>query len=80
MEIILYHKSSFIVGRSGTGKTTVLTMKLFQNEQCYQLAVQGCLSSQNSMVEQSSSANKGRNPHQLFVTGIRMGIMIKYYS
>ncbi|BFG15998.1 hypothetical protein CerSpe_022720 [Prunus speciosa] len=68
MEIILYRKSSFIVGRSGTGKTTVLTMKLFQNEQCYQLAMQGCLSSQNSMVEQSSSATKGRNLHQLFVT------------
>ncbi|XP_016652647.1 PREDICTED: uncharacterized protein LOC103343754 [Prunus mume] len=68
MEIILYRKSSFIVGRSGTGKTTVLTMKLFQNEQCYQLAVQGCLSSQNRMVEQSSSATKGRNLHQLFVT------------
>ncbi|BFG15995.1 hypothetical protein CerSpe_022680 [Prunus speciosa] len=68
MEIILYRKSSFIVGRSGTGKTTVLTMKLFQNEQRYQLAVQGCLSSQNSMVEQSTSATKGRTLHQLFVT------------
>ncbi|XP_008222326.1 PREDICTED: uncharacterized protein LOC103322211 [Prunus mume] len=67
MEIILYRKSSFIVGRSGTGKTTVLTMKLFQNEQRYQLAVQGCVSCQNSMVEQSTSATKG-TLHQLFVT------------
>ncbi|CAN6700208.1 unnamed protein product [Malus baccata var. baccata] len=68
MEIILYHKSTFIVGRSGTGKTTVLTMKLFQNEQCYHLAEQGCVSSPNSMVEPSSSAIRGRTLHQLFVT------------
>ncbi|CAB4265332.1 unnamed protein product [Prunus armeniaca] len=68
MEIILYHRSTFIVGRSGTGKTTVLTMKLFQNEQCHQLAVHGCLGSPNSMVEQSSSATRGRNLHQIFVT------------
>ncbi|CAB4263926.1 unnamed protein product [Prunus armeniaca] len=67
MEIVLYRKSSFIVGRSGTGKTTVLTMKLFQNEQRYQLAVQGCVSCQNSMVEQSTSATKG-TLHQFFVT------------
>ena len=33
MDIILFGKSSLIIGRSGTGKTTVLTMKLFQNEQ-----------------------------------------------
>ncbi|KAL6295349.1 hypothetical protein ACE6H2_003491 [Prunus campanulata] len=67
MEIILYHRSTFIVGRSGTGKTTVLTMKLFQNEQCHQLAVQGCFSSQNR-IEQSSSATNGITLHQLFVT------------
>ncbi|ONI28251.1 hypothetical protein PRUPE_1G134300, partial [Prunus persica] len=68
MEIMLYHRSSFIVGRSGTGKTTILTMKLFQNEQCHQLAVQGCHSSQNS-INQSSSATMGRTPlRQLFVT------------
>ncbi|KAB2612295.1 hypothetical protein D8674_034611 [Pyrus ussuriensis x Pyrus communis] len=68
MEIILYHKSTFIVGRSGTGKTTVLTMKLFQNEQCHHLAEKGCGSSSNSMVEPSSSATQGRTLHQLFVT------------
>ncbi|XP_076952702.1 uncharacterized protein LOC143626518 [Bidens hawaiensis] len=33
MDIILRSKSSFIIGRSGTGKTTALTMKLVQNEQ-----------------------------------------------
>ncbi|PWA86118.1 uvrD-like Helicase, ATP-binding domain, P-loop containing nucleoside triphosphate hydrolase [Artemisia annua] len=33
MDVILFKKSSFIIGRSGTGKTTILTMKLVQNEQ-----------------------------------------------
>ncbi|XP_026436778.1 uncharacterized protein LOC113334791 [Papaver somniferum] len=32
-DIILFPRSSLILGRSGTGKTTVLTMKLFQKEQ-----------------------------------------------
>ncbi|WOH13225.1 hypothetical protein DCAR_0832734 [Daucus carota subsp. sativus] len=41
MEIILYEKSSFILGRSGTGKTTVLTMKLYQREQCHYIASHG---------------------------------------
>ncbi|XP_068331789.1 uncharacterized protein [Pyrus communis] len=68
MEIILYQRSTFILGRSGTGKTTVLTMKLFQKEQCFQLAEQGCLGSQNSNVGQSSSATQERTLHQLFVT------------
>ncbi|XP_048428983.1 uncharacterized protein LOC125472003 [Pyrus x bretschneideri] len=68
LEIILYQRSTFILGRSGTGKTTVLTMKLFQKEQYFQLAEQGCLSSQNSNVGQSSSATQERTLHQLFVT------------
>ncbi|GKD48444.1 hypothetical protein Tco_1277420, partial [Tanacetum coccineum] len=33
MDVILLSKSSFIIGRSVTEKTTILTMKLFQNEQ-----------------------------------------------
>ncbi|KAM1067711.1 hypothetical protein ACFX2J_022665 [Malus domestica] len=68
MDIILYRKSTFIVGRSGTGKTTVLTMKLFQNERCHHLAHKGCVRSSNSMVEPSSSATQERTLHQLFVT------------
>nr|GEX50632.1 UvrD-like helicase, ATP-binding domain, P-loop containing nucleoside triphosphate hydrolase [Tanacetum cinerariifolium] len=32
-DALLLSKSSFIIWRSGTGKTTILTMKLFQNEQ-----------------------------------------------
>ncbi|OMO72637.1 hypothetical protein COLO4_27520 [Corchorus olitorius] len=41
LEIISFQRSSFILGRSGTGKTTVLTMKLFKNEQLHHLATEG---------------------------------------
>ncbi|KAF4361253.1 hypothetical protein F8388_001142 [Cannabis sativa] len=34
MEAVLINESSFILGRSGTGKTTVLTTKLFQERNC----------------------------------------------
>ncbi|KAK6281230.1 hypothetical protein POUND7_015055 [Theobroma cacao] len=40
-DIILFQRSSFILGRSGTGKTTVLTMKLFKKEQVQHLATKG---------------------------------------
>ncbi|XP_019231239.1 PREDICTED: uncharacterized protein LOC109212082 [Nicotiana attenuata] len=40
-EVIRFSKSSFILGRSGTGKTTVLTVKLFQKEQQHHSSVQG---------------------------------------
>lgn len=39
--IIRFPLSSFILGRSGTGKTTVLTMKLYQIEQQSLIASQG---------------------------------------
>ncbi|XP_039054692.1 uncharacterized protein LOC120197159 [Hibiscus syriacus] len=39
--IILFPRSTFILGRSGTGKTTVLTMKLFKQEQSHLLATEG---------------------------------------
>ncbi|KAG8369518.1 hypothetical protein BUALT_Bualt14G0021900 [Buddleja alternifolia] len=38
--IILLSRSSFILGRSGTGKTTILTMKLYQKLQQYVIASQ----------------------------------------
>ena len=41
LEIILFQRSTFILGRSGTGKTTVLTMKLFKKEQLYHMAMEG---------------------------------------
>lgn len=40
-DVVSFEKSSFILGRSGTGKTTVLTMKLFQNEQLHHLTCEG---------------------------------------
>ncbi|XP_058076276.1 uncharacterized protein LOC131224859 [Magnolia sinica] len=40
-EIICFPSSTFILGRSGTGKTTVLTMKLIQREQQYRLSSKG---------------------------------------
>ena len=40
-EIIQFPHTSFILGRSGTGKTTVLTMKLIQKEQQSRIASQG---------------------------------------
>ncbi|CAK7326903.1 unnamed protein product [Dovyalis caffra] len=39
--IILFQKSTFILGRSGTGKTTVLTMKLTKKEQLHHIATEG---------------------------------------
>ncbi|GJY16701.1 UvrD-like helicase, ATP-binding domain, P-loop containing nucleoside triphosphate hydrolase [Tanacetum coccineum] len=41
MDIISSRKSLFINGRSGTGKTTVLTTKLFQHEQKFRIASDG---------------------------------------
>ncbi|KAF8020981.1 hypothetical protein BT93_G1408 [Corymbia citriodora subsp. variegata] len=40
-ELILFPRSTFILGRSGTGKTTVLTMKLFRNEKMHDEATKG---------------------------------------
>lgn len=41
LEIIRFPRSTFILGRSVTGKTTVLTMKLFQKEQQHHLSSAG---------------------------------------
>ncbi|KAM5566524.1 hypothetical protein ABKV19_014932 [Rosa sericea] len=63
MEAILYNRSTFIAGRSGTGKTTVLTMKLFQKEQYYNMAEEGLYA-----VEQSSGGSNATVLRQIFVT------------
>lgn len=47
-EIIQFSRSSFILGRSGTGKTTVLTMKLLQKEQQHHNAVEGLKEKQDA--------------------------------
>ncbi|KAH9622535.1 hypothetical protein KSS87_017350 [Heliosperma pusillum] len=64
MEIISHEQSSFILGRSGTGKTTVLTMKLFQKEQLHHMALKG-LSDDQAVHENLECGGVLR---QLFVT------------
>ncbi|KAL8479576.1 hypothetical protein ACS0TY_026464 [Phlomoides rotata] len=70
-EIINFPRSSFILGRSGTGKTTILTMKLYKRLQQY------CLASQDSVAADSNVNVDGdlyvgesteTTLHQLFVT------------
>ncbi|KAK1439383.1 hypothetical protein QVD17_05200 [Tagetes erecta] len=58
--VVSFDKSSFIIGRSGTGtgKTTVLTMKLFQSEQLHHIASEGF----------HEAKQDGLQLHQLFVT------------
>ncbi|THG07519.1 hypothetical protein TEA_006409 [Camellia sinensis var. sinensis] len=80
-EIIHFNRSTFILGRSGTRKTTVLTMKLFQNEQLYHLASEGYHQVQSNLStddswrhqEDSSETNQIQEAkrdilHQIFVT------------
>lgn len=78
-ETILYNRSTFILGRSGTGKTTVLTTKLCLKEQQHRMADEGFYDVEsnaaryfngNNEVGQSSTsaATKGTVLRQLFVT------------
>ncbi|KAH9698663.1 UvrD-like helicase ATP-binding domain-containing protein [Citrus sinensis] len=77
LEMILFPKSSFILGRSGTGKTTILTMKLFQKEKLHHMAMDGFYGVNNSVTLHSSwesGAEEGLGEterpilRQLFVT------------
>jgi hypothetical protein len=63
MEIIRFANSSFILGRSGTGKTTVLTTKLVRMEQQFFVASHGLCSSDGgtSVVVQRGLANEQLN-------------------
>ncbi|KAH6770322.1 hypothetical protein C2S52_015125 [Perilla frutescens var. hirtella] len=74
-EIINFPRSSFILGRSGTGKTTVLTMKLYQKFQQYCVASRDSVASDSGVhisdeVDVDQYHGQSRNPvlHQLFVT------------
>ncbi|XP_073028907.1 uncharacterized protein [Primulina eburnea] len=71
-EIIIFPRSSFILGRSGTGKTTVLTMKLFQKLQQYCIASGESIATPNKISARDSDDNiHCRGPsilRQLFVT------------
>ncbi|KAK9063838.1 hypothetical protein SSX86_017710 [Deinandra increscens subsp. villosa] len=72
MDIILFSKSSFIIGRSGTGKTTILTSKLFQNEQKFRVACEGINEAENKRIRDvevdDSESSKPSVLRQLFVT------------
>ncbi|CAN0880600.1 TPR and ankyrin repeat-containing protein 1 [Linum grandiflorum] len=74
-EVIMFPRSMFILGRSGTGKTTVLTMKLFKKEQLYHIAVDGLQEDrvvENSLKDDYCGDNVIQEPRtvlkQLFVT------------
>ncbi|KAK1416344.1 hypothetical protein QVD17_32134 [Tagetes erecta] len=71
-DIILCGKSSFIIGRSGTGKTTILTTKLFQNEQNFRAAFKEIDEAESSRIEDVEVVDSESSNHdvlrQLFVT------------
>ncbi|KAL4575598.1 hypothetical protein LXL04_022446 [Taraxacum kok-saghyz] len=70
-DIILFPKSSFIIGRSGTGKTTILTKKLYQKEQSFRVASHGLYEEQEKAVNDDDDDHKESKPNvlrQLFVT------------
>lgn len=76
LDIILYPRSTFILGRSGTGKTTVLTMKLYQKEKLHYLVTgsygteDGVSSEagQKSEISEIPAAENGAVLRQLFLT------------
>ncbi|GJU44528.1 nucleotide-binding alpha-beta plait domain-containing protein [Tanacetum coccineum] len=73
MDVILFSKSSFIIGRSGTGKTTILTMKLFQNEQRVANDSVGIYEEENYQLREAGVVHDPKNNkptvlRQLFVT------------
>ncbi|PWA47179.1 hypothetical protein CTI12_AA501530 [Artemisia annua] len=73
MDVILFSKSSFIIGRSGTGKTTILTRKLFQNEQRVVNDSVGTYAAENNQLREAEVVHDPENNkptvlRQLFVT------------
>ncbi|KAJ0095766.1 hypothetical protein Patl1_14988 [Pistacia atlantica] len=77
LEMILFPRSTFILGRSGTGKTTVLTMKLFQKAKLHHMATKGFYgvdnhehlhTTQTNELEKGLGEEKPDILRQLFVT------------
>ncbi|XP_057845589.2 uncharacterized protein LOC131055004 isoform X1 [Cryptomeria japonica] len=73
--IIRFPRSSFILGRSGTGKTTVLTTRLLQKEQQFSLATYGFSQENQTEVESKIGRKHLQQEHldsaklrQMFVT------------
>ncbi|XVF85501.1 hypothetical protein PTKIN_Ptkin17bG0122700 [Pterospermum kingtungense] len=79
LEIISFQRSSFMLGRSGTGKTTVLTMKMFKREQLFHLANEGLdevdRNNSNEVFQENRimdgvGGTEATLLHQLFVTDV----------
>ncbi|KAI3867923.1 hypothetical protein MKW92_035569 [Papaver armeniacum] len=75
LEITLFPRSCFILGRSGTGKTTILTMKLFQKEQQHYFSSKGLSegtsstsASPKNWIREGLGESKGTILRQMFVT------------
>ncbi|KAJ4710306.1 UvrD-like Helicase, ATP-binding domain, P-loop containing nucleoside triphosphate hydrolase [Melia azedarach] len=68
LEIILSPRSTFILGRSGTGKTTVLTMKLFQREKLHHMVEEGSYGVNKNTPLAEDNVGKRDFLRQLFVT------------
>ncbi|GKF11900.1 hypothetical protein Tco_0049826 [Tanacetum coccineum] len=73
IDIISSRKSSFITGRLGTRKTTILTTKLFQHEQKFRIDSDRIYKGESSQFRRAEVVNdhqysKTRGLRQLFVT------------
>lgn len=73
-DIILFSRSTFVLGRSGTGKTTVLTMKLFKQENVHHMALEETYDAAVPRLNYDKEYRDGSNVNdkpvlrQLFVT------------
>ncbi|PWA64846.1 uvrD-like Helicase, ATP-binding domain, P-loop containing nucleoside triphosphate hydrolase [Artemisia annua] len=73
MDVLLFSKSSFLIGRSGTGKTTILTAKLFQNEERFWNGSEGIYGAESNQIRDAEVVDDPENSkrtflRQLFVT------------
>ncbi|KAF8651806.1 hypothetical protein HU200_063328 [Digitaria exilis] len=80
--IIRFPLTSFILGRSGTGKTTVLTMKLYQVEQQSLIASQGIDSDEIdlSVVDHKNSLTMDTSKRGCFVKQVLITVSPKLCS
>ncbi|KAI3928638.1 hypothetical protein MKW98_024239 [Papaver atlanticum] len=76
-DVIVFPESTFILGRSGTGKTTVLTMKMIRLEQQHYFSSVGTFETENnalicasykSVIVEDLTVSKGPQLRQIFVS------------
>ncbi|KAM6567430.1 hypothetical protein CsatA_026558 [Cannabis sativa] len=74
-EFINFDRTSFVLGRSGTGKSTVIVRKLVQREQLHHIALEGfhesnvCSLREHGIVDDEKVSNADENfLRQIFVT------------